>query len=401
VSGTERRNPPVTDWSTEYDLRDPAYVADPYDIWRDLRSRCPVATTDRLGGSVLPTRYDDVVAVAHDTATFSSVDTAVFPRPAGASPFVAPPITSDPPFHAEARRILLPHFGLAAVTRLEARTREIVTELLDGLEGRAEADAAADFAEHVPVRVIAHLLGIPADDEPRFTDWVVRVLQDTGPDTERTRATATRELLAYFGDVVAARRVERGDDLVSALLDAELDGAPLTDKHLQGTCALLLLAGIDTTWSMIASSLAHLARTPADRDRLVTDPSLLPQACEEFLRAFAPVTQARIATDDTEIAGCPVTAGSRVLLVFGAANRDPSHFDRPDVVDIDRTENRHLAFGVGIHRCIGSNLARMELQVAIGGWLERFPGFHLRPDATVTWTGEQIRSPHRVPVRLR
>ncbi len=395
------RNPPVTDWAQEYDLRDPAYVTAPYDIWRDLRGRCPVATTDRLGGSVLPTRYDDVVAVAHDTATFSSVDTAVFPRPPGSSPFVAPPITSDPPFHAEARRILLPRFGLAAVARLEARTREIVADLLDRLEGRDVADAAADFAEHVPVRVIAHLLGIPEDDEPRFTDWVVRVLQDTGPDTERTRATATRELLDYFGAVVARRRLEPGDDLVSALLDAELDGAPLTDKHLQGTCALLLLAGIDTTWSMIASSLAHLARTPADRDRLVADPSLLPQACEEFLRAFAPVTQARIATRDAEIAGCPVSAGSRVLLVFGAANRDPEHFDRPDEVDIDRTENRHLAFGVGIHRCIGSNLARMELQVAIGAWLERFPGFHLQPGADVTWTGEQIRSPHRVPVRLR
>jgi len=401
MTGAPRRHPPVQDWSTDYDLRDPDYVTAPYDIWRDLREGCPVARTGRLGGSVLPTRYDDVVAVAHDTATFSSVDTAVFPPPPGASLFVAPPITSDPPFHAEARRILLPQFGIAAVSRLEARTRQIVTELLDALEGRDVADAAADYAEHVPVRVIAHLLGIPEQDEPRFTDWVVRVLQDTGPDTERTRATATRELLAYFGDVAAARRLEPGEDLVSALLDAELDGAPLTDKHLQGTCALLLLAGIDTTWSMIASSLAYLARTPVDRDRLVADPSLLPQACEEFLRAFAPVTQARIATRDAAIGGCPVDAGSRVLLVFGAANRDPAHFERPDEVDIDRTENRHLAFGVGIHRCIGSNLARMELQVAIGAWLERFPQFRLVPDATVTWAGEQIRSPHRVPVRLR
>jgi cytochrome P450 len=243
------------------------------------------------------------------------------------------------------------------------------------------------------------MLGIPAADEDTFTGWAIEIFQESAYDVDRLRA-ATRAVLAYFETVVADRRDEPGDDLVSELLLAEIDGAPLTSKHVLGTCFLLLMAGIDTTWSSIGSSLLHLATHPADRDRLVAEPELIPTAVEELLRAYAPVTMARVATSDTEIGGCPVHAGDKVLLPFPAGNRDPGKFDRPDEVIIDRARNRHFAFGIGIHRCLGSNLARMELAVAIEAWLERFPRFELEPGAEVRWSGTQVRGPRQIPVVL-
>ena len=393
--------PTVKDWATDFDVGDPGYQQDPYPIWDDLRDQCPVARTGRRGGAVLPTTWDDIVAVAYDTDNFSSRDVGVLPPPPETSTLLtAPPITSDPPFHTEARRILLPRFNPRAVDAMEPWTRSITAMLLDRLDGRDRADAAGDYAQHIPVRVIAHMLGIPESDCEMFTEWAIDIFQRSANDPARGR-DATKAVLAYFREQLEFRRTERGDDLISELLDATLDDAPLTDKHILGSCFLLLMAGIDTTWSSIGSSLWHLATHADDRERLVADPSLIPTAVEEFLRAYSPVTMARIATSDTEIGGCPVHAGDRVLLAFPAGNRDPSKFPDADEVRIDRERNRHFAFGIGIHRCLGSNLARMELQVAIEDWLERFPDFHLTPGDEVEWAGTQVRGPRRVPVNLR
>ncbi len=387
------------DWSTDFDVGDPGYQADPFEVWDELRATCPVARTQRRGGAVLLTRYDDIAAVAHDVETFSNVDPSVLPLVPGAGLLTAPPITSDPPFHTESRRILLPFFSPRAVDQLEPATRDICDALVDELAGCDTADAAADYARHIPVRVIAHMLGVPPAEEDRFTDWAVRIFQG-GTEDQRVIRAAVREVLAYFAEQVESRRVEPRDDLISHLLEAELDGAPLTDRHILGSCFLLLLAGIDTTWSAIGSSLWHLAAHPADRDRLVEDPGAIPTAVEELLRAYAPVTMARVTTTDTEIAGCPVGADDKVLLSFPAGNRDPDRFDRADEVVIDRERNRHFAFGIGIHRCIGSNVARMELRVALETWLARFPRFTLRPGAEVRWNGVQVRGPREVPVTL-
>jgi cytochrome P450 len=392
---------PVTDWASDFDIADPVYQNNPFPIWDELREGCPVAHSDRRGRTILPTRHDDIAAVAYDTDHFSSRDVGTIPPVEGAKPLVAPPITSDPPFHTEARRILLPFFSPAATDRLRPDTEAICARLLDDIAGAgaggAVIDAAERYAQHIPVRVIAHMLGIPESDVPMFLGWAIDIFQSG--DNELIRA-ATKEILAYFGEQVAMRRHERSDDLISALLDADLDGSPLTDKHIQGTCFLLLMAGIDTTWSSIGAALWHLATRPADRDRLLAEPELLPTAIEEFLRAYAPVTMARIASEETEIGGCPVRAGDRVLLPFPSGNRDPEKFDRPDEVIIDRQRNRHFAFGIGIHRCLGSNLARMEMQVAIGMWLERFPGFALAPGTEVRWGGLQVRGPRELPVTL-
>ncbi len=186
--------------------------------------------------------------------------------------------------------------------------------------------------------------------------------------------------------------------MLSQLLAAEVDGEPVSEELIVGEAALLLVAGVDTTWSAIGSSLFHLASHPEDRLRMSSEPEIWPLAIEELLRFYSPVTMARIASEDTEVGGCPVSAGDRVLLNFPAANRDETAFDHADQFIIDREKNRHLAFGVGIHRCAGSNLARMELRVALEEWMAAIPEFELEDADAVTWAGGQVRGPRSVPV---
>lgn len=254
------------DWTTDFDLFDPRFIADPYPVYRDLRERCPVAHTERGKSTFMPTTYEDVAQVAHDTEHFSSRDVGVVSAADG-SFLVAPPITSDPPFHTDARRLLLPAFSPKAVEQLRPTTVAMADQLIDAIEGTGRADAAADYAQHLPPRVIALMLGIPTEEEDRFTDWAVRILQ-IGPTDPEVGRLATREVLDYFRGQVERRANEPGDDLVSHLLACRLDGAPLSEKHVLGTCFLLLVAGIDTTWSSIGSSLWHLATHPEDRARL-------------------------------------------------------------------------------------------------------------------------------------
>ena len=188
--------------------------------------------------------------------------------------------------------------------------------------------------------------------------------------------------------------------MTSFLLNAELDGTKLAPEHVRGTMVLLMIAGIDTTWSAIGASLWHLAKHPADRKRLVAEPELIGTAIEELLRAYAPVTMARLVAQDFEFQGCPMKEGDWLLLPFPAANRDPEVFPEADQVLLDRADNRHAAFGLGIHRCIGSNLARMELRVAIEEWMRRYPDFELADPAKVAWSAGQVRGPRSIPVRI-
>jgi hypothetical protein len=311
--------------------------------------------------------------------------------------FVSPPITSDPPEHAWSRRVLLPAFSPQAIDRWEPVTRQIAADLLDAVDAETGCDAAVDYAQHIPVKVIARMLGVPEQDGDRFRAWIHDVLEEGPGDSEVSRR-AGREMLDYLIGHVERHRDEPGDDLITFLLDARVDDEPLGDRHIYGTVLLLLVAGIDTTWSSIGSALWHLAQVATDRERLVTEPELIPTAVEELLRAYAPVTMARYVAADTEVGGCPVRAGQRLLLPFPAGNRDPVQFADADEVVIDRASNRHFAFGLGIHRCLGSNLARMEIRVALQEWLARFPTFHLADPDQVRWSAGQIRGPRTVPV---
>jgi cytochrome P450 len=224
---------------------------------------------------------------------------------------------------------------------------------------------------------------------------------ETGAADPAVAHRTIAEVNAFFAEEIAKRRNERGDDLVSYLLDTELDGQPLSEEHINGTLRLVLFAGIDTTWSMIGAGPWHLSAHADDRKRLVVEPQLIPTAVEEFLRAYSPATVARDIVKDTEIGGCPLKAGEMVMLAYGAANRDPAMFPNADRVIIDRAENRHAAFGLGIHHCVGSNLARMEIRVALEEWLGKFPDFVLSPGAVVKWSAGTVRGPRQIPVTLR
>jgi cytochrome P450 len=393
---------PVSDWATDFSHLEPEWAADPYVIQDDLRQRCPIAHTDRFGGGWLPVRYEDVSAIAYDTEHFSSraIIMSNFRPPKDSAPIGgSPPISSDPPFHHDARKLLLPAFTKTAVSRQEEATRAFCHGLIDSFGDRDVVDAAAEYAQHIPMRVIADMLGFPPEDGPKFARFVESTLEGVNLPPEQ-RIERMQALFNYLLDQVHDHLDRPREDLTSYLINAELYGHKLEADHVVGTMALLLIAGIDTTWSAIGASLWHLARTPADLSRLTADPALLPTAMEEVLRAFAPVTMARLVKDDVEWRGADMKADDWILLSFPAANRDGAQFERPGDVVIDRAINRHAAFGLGIHRCLGSHLARMELRVALEVWLERIPQFSLADPAAVTWSTGQIRGPRALPIRI-
>jgi len=397
---------PVEDWATDYDIFDPAYYTDPGPIWADLRQRCPIAHSDRWGGSWLPTRYDDVAEMARLVPQLSNQEFIVVPPVPLIDPNTgevlrtrpyAPPISSDPPFHGVARRLLLQAFAPQAVARHEDYTRELAHRLIDGFIAEGRCDGAVQFAQQIPPKVIAHLMGLDENRGDDFIEWVRGVLEFGATNPEIRVATGLK-MFAFWGEEIAKRRAQPTNDFISWLLEQDLDGEPVDDNHAASTCNLLLIAGIDTTWSSIGAALWHLAAHPDDRRRLVEEPELLPTAVEELLRVYSPVTMGRLATEDVAVNGVTIPAGSRVLMNFPAANRDPEVFPDPDTVVIDRAHNRHVAFGIGIHRCAGSNLARMEMQVALSAFLERIPEFHLGDNSQVTWCGGQVRGPRTLPL---
>jgi cytochrome P450 len=400
------RNPivtgPVSDWATDFSHLEPEWAADPYPIQDDLRERCPVAHTDRFGGGWLPTRYADVAAIAYDTERFSSrsIIMSNFRPPREVAPIGgSPPISSDPPFHHDARKLLLPAFTKTAVERQEPATRALCHSLIDAFSGQDIVDAARDYAQHIPMRVIADMLGFPPEDGPQFRQFVENTLEGVNLPPEE-RIARMSALFDYLLEQIHDHIDNPRDDLTTFLVNAELYGSKLEPSHVAGTMALLLIAGIDTTWSAIGASLWHLAKEPADRERILADPALLPTAMEEFLRAYAPVTMARLVKNDMQWNGVEMKADDWILLSFPSANRDPAQFDRAADVVIDRQVNRHAAFGLGIHRCVGSHLARMELRVALEVWLARIGVFTLADPSAVTWSTGQIRGPRTLPLRL-
>jgi cytochrome P450 len=388
---------PVADWLTDWDHLDPAWVADPFPIWDAIRaSSCPIAHTDRFLGAYLPTRYQDIREIAYDPQHFSSRQVVVRDNPPPASGGGAPPITSDPPRHRAARQVLLPAFTPQAIAKLTPKTRAICGALIDDFIGEAGCDVAVRYAQHIPVRVIAHMLGLPEADGDRFRTWIAQILE-TGTSDEIVLEHALEELTAYLAAHVQARRAAPRDDLISYLIGCRYsNGEPFKETHVLGTLRLLLVAGIDTTWSSIGAALWHLAKVPSDRRRLLAEPELMPTAIEELLRAYAPVTMARVVAKERTLGGCTFREGEMVMLPFPAANRDPAMFSDADKVMIDRKENRHAAFGLGIHRCVGSNLARMEMQVAVEEFLKRIPEFRLA--GPTLWSAGAVRGPRRLPI---
>ncbi len=390
----------VTDWSTDFDHTTSAYAAAAPEIWEELRTACPVAHTDRFGGAWLPTRHADVSRIAKDTEHFTSRSVVVSDWRTDAPKGIgfAPPITSDPPFHTIARSFLLPAFSPAAVQELRGDTERICDELIDQLLSTGESliDGASGYAQHIPVRVIAQMLGVPESDGEIFRGFIHRVMEEPGQHEVAPEET----MWSYLRHVVADHREHPRQDLIGYLMGCEINGRPLIDDHVIGTVALLLIAGIDTTWSAIGASIWHLATHPDHQQALRDGTADLATAVEELLRFYAPVTMARLVSKPVTVGDAQLEPEDWVLLSFPAANRDPEAFDRADEVVLDRASNRHLAFGLGIHRCIGSNLARMELTVALERWLDRMPPFRVADPDGVRWSTGQVRGPRELPLRL-
>ncbi len=307
-----------------------------------------------------------------------------------------PPITLDPPQHGPFRRILLPAFGPRRIKSLEPFVREHARELLAQIVALDHCDAAAAYAKKIPSRFMARMMGCPDDRQEEFGERMRVILDSNEMDEIRDAMTETQ---AFLTELMAERRLRPGEDLVSCILGADIGGRELTPAELIGALVLIITAGIDTTWSALGSSLWHLARHPEDRARLAASPELIPTAVEEFLRAFSPVQIARVVTRDTEFHGVRLEAGDSILMGLPSANRDAAEFPEPERVDLDRQVNRHLAFGVGIHRCIGSSIARMEMRIALEEWLRVIPDFELAPGDAVTWSTGHVWGPRTLELR--
>ncbi len=361
------RNASLDELLNHYDIFDEDFVTDPFPLLDQIReSACPIAHSDEHGGSWLPTRHEDVVAMAQTPEIFTSRSVIVVPpSPESAEgPYgnvAAPPISSDPPEHHWHRRAILPTFAPQNVAKYEPITRDLCNRLIDGFIDAGTADAAAQYAQRIPVRVISMILGVPLDMEDEFVSWVRGVLETGLLDREVGLDNRMKIITFFMGQIEDRKANPRENDLITDLLALQIEGKPVDDMFVLGACNLMLIAGIDTTWSAIGSSLWHLAHNPDQRRQLREHPEIWPTAVEEMLRVYSPVTMARIVDHDTEFQGCPMHAGDRVLMAFPAANRDPRVFEHPDQVILDRENNRHVAFGAGIHRCAGSNLARLEV----------------------------------------
>ena len=395
---------PVSDLAPDSDIFDPDYVRDPVPAWTELREACPIAHTGRYGGSWLPTRYEDLQAMARMVPVLSSKSPIVIDMPreliqeGGTGYNAAAPISADPPEQGWTRRALLPHFTPRAIAPQTEYTEKLCNALIDGFIDNGGCDAAVDYAQQIPPRVIAQKLGVDEDMVDDFIEWVRGVLE-LGLQQPELRAKYRDIIRAYFAEQVADRRINPGDDLITALCQTEVDGELLPDEVVIGMCNLQLVAGIDTTWSSIGSALWHFAGHEDDRRRMAdADDDLWDTAVEELLRFYSPVTMARNAAEDVEYGGVTFRKGDKILMNFPGANHDPDVFENAGEVVLDRQRNRHIAFGAGIHRCAGSNLARMEMQVALRTWLERIPEFTLSDPGAVTWAGGQVRGPRILPV---
>lgn len=381
-----------------FDHYDEAFASCPYPVLAELRARCPVAKSEAHGGFWLASTMEAVRAIALNPAVFSSRYTSV-PKDIGLGDVLFPPVQLDPPDHTRMRKLLLPSFSAQRAEDLREYTRGVVVDLLTDILSRGEQfDASEDFARLVPTAVVCKLLGLPGDIS-LFTGWVRRLLEQVAIDPQDA-AIAGAEMFGYINDVVADRREHPGDDLLSLMLATEVDGERLEDVEVVFGALSLVLAGVDTTWSTLGSIIHYLALHPDQQRHLRDHPEAMELAREEFLRAFAVVAPARLVAEDTELNGSKLSKGDMVIVSFPSANRDENEFPDSEEIVLDRSPNRHLTFGVGVHRCLGTHIARMELDVALTEFLRVIPEFSLANPDEVTWSRGQVRGPRQLIIKV-
>jgi cytochrome P450 len=388
-------------------LVDPAVLADPHPALASLRESGPVHRIDmRMGLPVwVVTRYDDVLAALSDPRLSNDPHNAGALEETLRGDFLSRSlIGTDPPEHTRLRRLVAKAFTARRVEGLRPRVQEIADALLDRITPRGSADLVGEFALPLPITVIGELLGVPEADRDRFRGWTDEMLdRPFDPGSDIARVTEGRERMhGYLSDLVAAKRTYPADDLLTDLVQASDEGERLDAQELLAMTFLLLIAGYVTTVSLVGNGTLALLRRPDQLERLRADPSLVPQAVEELLRFDGPVNPGltRFALEDLEIGGVRIPRGDMVLLAIAAADRDPDRFPDPDRLDVGAADPGHLAFGHGIHYCLGAPLARLEGQVAFTALLARLPDLALDiPEDQLRWTGGGVlRGLRQLPV---
>jgi cytochrome P450 len=391
----------------------PEHRRDPQTTWRRLRASGPIYRSRALGAFVC-TRYDDVLRVLRDPQ-FSTdrrnvpvmrLVERLVPRGSDfAGMLERNLLTIDGADHRRLRGLVGKAFTARRVAQLRERLEDTVGELMDRVAQAGQMEVVRDLAHPLPVIAIAELLGIPAEDRERFGGWSRLLVQILDPFQGRGGGApmmrATHELFDYFRPLLSERRAHPRDDLLSAMISAEQDGERLEEVDLLALSSLLLVAGHETTTNLIGNAVLLLLRYPDERKRLQDDLSLLPSAVDECLRYESPIQLTdRAVVEPCELAGQALRPNQMVAAVLAAANRDPDHFPDPERFDVGRRDNHHLAFGSGNHFCLGSQLARLEAEVALSGLLRRFPDFAGNPEPRAWRRSMIIRGPEAVPLSL-
>ncbi len=395
-------------------LQTAEFEQNPYPVYHELRERDPVYWSDLWGCWVL-TRYDDVVSTMQDFKRFSSkgrftrVIEGELPEPVleKIAPLIRHYSTGlinvDPPDHTRMRALVHKAFSPRVLERLRSHIQEITDELLDEVQPRGEMEVIREFAYPLPVIVIAELMGVPQEDRDRLKGWSGRIIEFMAtprPSAEVMLRSqeALLELREYFRGIYDQRRKEPREDLIGNLVEVEEAGDKLTEEELLSTCVTILIGGHETTTNLISSGLYALLQHPDALLRLKRNPSLIETAVEEFLRYEGPFQRnRRVVMEDLDLRGKRIQKGQLVLQFVGAANRDPEEFPDPDRLDIERQPNRHVAFGYGVHYCLGAALSRIEAPIAINTILNRMPDLKLATDA-VTWNNAVFRGLEALPV---
>jgi cytochrome P450 len=381
-------------------LFDLSTADDPHPAYRTMHAECPVARAD-FGGNhtAFLSRYEDVKWALRHPEVFSSAPEAI--GVGQEQPLI--PLQVDPPDHAKYRHLLDREFTATRMAELEDDARALVNRLIDGFVDRGECNFHEDFATPLPSAVFLEFMGLPQSDLPKFLGWRDDTIRpDVAPDdlegAARIRERAGHEITAYFEGAVDERRRHPDAGLLSRLAVGEVEGRPLTREETLGICHLLMLGGLDTVTATLDCAIVHLARDDDARHRLVKDLSLTSSAVEELLRYETPVMMVvRVLAQDCEIGGVEFKAGDHATLLIGAADMDAEEFDDPHIADFDRSANRHLAFGAGPHRCLGSHLARLELRLALEEWHRRIPEYAIADGAEIHYSGG-IRQAEDLPL---
>ena len=367
-------------------------VRQPAGTWHkrydELRAEGPWFWNQFGAGWWTMVNHEGILEVMQRADVFSSsVITPLDPNPA----IKLIPEMLDGDEHRQWRQQLGPMFSPARIAEMEEKVRDRAISLIEKIAPRGECDFMADFAQEFPTSIFVELMGLPAEELPQFMEWEHMILHSPG-DARDVKAAGMQAVMGRFAEIIADRRANPRDDLVSKALEFEIDGAPPSDQALLSFCLLMFMAGLDTVSVTLGWSFLHLAENDKDRQMILDDPSVVDTAIEEFLRAYAIVIPGRKAMEDIEIQGCPIKKGEVVSLPLNAATRDAAEFDDPTIVDITRFPNRHIAFGAGPHRCLGSHLARRELQIALQEWHKRIPNYRVAPGAreNLTETGGQL-----------